>query len=85
MEGIGKFFDRFKNKALVQVGNLTTVLEILKKHTGVNFSVSDVVISKGTLTIKASPAFKNEVYIKKQAILKDLAQKIQGTVISDIK
>ncbi len=85
MKGIGNFFDKFKNKALAQIGNLTTIIEILKKHTGVEFDTKDISISNGTLTIRASAAFKNEIYIKKQAILRDLSQRVQGIVINDIK
>ena len=47
--------------------------------------LKDISILNGVATIKASAAFKNEIYIKKQAILKDLSQRLRGTVIYDIK
>lgn len=85
MKGIGNFFDKFRNKALAQLEQYTVVIDVLKKHTNITFDVKDISILNGVATIKASAAFKNEIYIKKQAILKDLSQRLRGTVIYDIK
>lgn len=85
MKSVGGFFEKFNSKITRQIQNLVFVIEAIKKHTGIEFDVSDVKISHGILRLKATPVQKNVIFIKKQKILKELEGKLSGLRILDIQ
>lgn len=85
MNGIGQFFDGFRNKALIQINNYSRIVEIIKKHTKVQIEIKDISISNGVINIKSNQTMKNEIYIKKEAILKELKGWVKGITIVDLK
>ena len=85
MNGIGQFFDGFRNKALIQINNHSRIVEIIKKHTKVQIEIKDISISNGVINIKSNQTMKNEIYIKKEAILKELKGWVKGITIVDLK
>jgi hypothetical protein len=84
MKSVGGFFDKFNSKITKQVRNLVFVIETIKKHTGIDVEMKDISISNGILRIKASPVQKNEIFMKKPKILKDLGS-LNALRISDIQ
>ncbi|MDP3962813.1 MAG: hypothetical protein Q8Q03_03035 [bacterium] len=85
MKSIEGFLGKFRGRAATQIQNHILIVEIIKKHTGVELEMKDVKISSGELVIHATSALKNEIFIKKNLILKEISQKIQKIRISDIR
>ena len=84
MKIIGEFFGKFRNKASKHIQNYLLIIETIKKYTKVEIEAKDIEISSGTLKIRSSQALKNEIFIKKTQILKEINQKTQNLTISDI-
>ena len=84
MKNIGGFFEKFNNKLGKQIYNLDLIVEVIRKNTGIFIDMSDVSVKNGVLRIKGSSLMKNEIYIKKVRILKELEEKLRGQKISDI-
>lgn len=85
MEKIGGFFDKFRNKAALIIQTHDFVVLIIKKVTGIELDPRDVGISGGVLKINSSSIIKNEIFIKKTRILKEINQKIKNANIIDIR
>jgi len=84
MKSISGFFDRHRNRAIAEIQNRILIAEIIKKHIGVDLKIEEIVISSGILRIKSSLIIKNEIFIKKTQILKEINQKINNLKIIDI-
>lgn len=85
MKGISDFFDKFKNKAVAQMQIYSVIKETIEKHTRASLEMKNISFKGGTVNVACSQVFKNEIYIKKQAILGELAQRLPNVVINDIK
>ncbi len=85
MKSLGGFFDKFRNKVTGEIQNRTQIIEIIKKYIGQELKMDDITISSGILRIKTSSIAKNEIFIKKNQILKELSQKLNSMKIVDIR
>jgi hypothetical protein len=85
MEKISGFFDKFRSKVISQVQNYVIFTEVIKKHTGIEIEMKDMSLSGGVLKIKTSSIIKNEIFIKKNRILKEIAEKIKKIRVNDIQ
>ncbi len=85
MKNIGGFFDKFKSKVAGEVQNRVAVIEAIKKHTGEELKMGDITLSVGVVRIKGGQGLKNEIFIKKSLILKDINSKTKALQISDIR
>lgn len=84
MQKLDGFFDKFNNKIAREVNNLLLVVESIKRHTGITIEIKNISLSNGILKIKTSQIQKNEIFIKKTKILKDL-EKLNGRVVLDVQ
>ena len=85
MQSLGGFFEKFNNKFVREVKNLVFITESIQKHTGIVVDAKNFTVSQGILRIKASAVQKNEIFIKKTRILKDLEGKLYALKIRDIQ
>ncbi len=85
MQKIGGFFEKFNNKFVKEVQNLVFITETIKKCTGIVVDHKNISISNKILRIKASSVEKNEIFMKKTKILKELEQKLHHLIILDIQ
>jgi uncharacterized protein (UPF0210 family) len=84
MQRVGGFFEKFNSKITKQVQNLAFICETIKKHTGIEVEMKQISISNGILKIKTSSLEKNEIFIKKSRILKELEGKLHSLTLRDI-
>ncbi len=85
MKNIGNFLDKFKNKAVKEIYIRDNIVKIIKKITNIDINIENIDINSGVLKVKlASSIEKNEIFIKKDRILKEIKEKISGIRISDI-
>ncbi len=86
MLSIGQFFKKIKNKHSREVFVRTVVGEVIQKHTQAHIPTESIVFSSDTIILQhISSAARSHIFIKKQAILKEIAERQDIKVISDIK
>ncbi len=81
MFNIASYLDKFKDigqgeKLLKQV-----IIEVVKEMIGVKIEAKSISMKNGELFLKVSPAIKNLIYIKKEAILSKLKEKTEQRVL----
>jgi len=69
MFNIAQFLEKFKRLGFDKESQKTIVLETLKE---MNIPVEDVEIKNKVVKVKASSIVKNQIFIKKEKILKKL-------------
>jgi|GEM_PF-1858019 len=84
MENIGGFFQKFQSRVAGQVQNLTFIIDAIKKHTGVEVDMKNISISAGIVRLKISGVEKNEIFLKKERILKEINAKTKSLVVKDL-
>ena len=84
MKSLGGFFEKFNNKVAGQIQNLVVIIEIIKKNTGIEIEMKQIVISAGVLRLKLSSVQKSQIYIKKMQILNEINKKVSRMVLKDI-
>lgn len=84
MKKISSFFDKFQGRIAGQVQNLVIIIEIIKKHTGIEVEMKNISISAGILRLKISSIEKSQIFIKKTQILKEINQKVKSLTIKNI-
>lgn len=72
MFNINSYLDKFKNIAVKEVLFRETIINVINKRIKSSLSVTDLNFKNGIVTIKASPAIKGEIFLKKMLILEDL-------------
>jgi hypothetical protein len=81
---IGSFFDKFKNAALQEMQTRELMVRSIEKNTGVKLDIKEVELKNKIIRIKASPAAKNHIFMKKETILGDIRSQLGGYIIDDI-
>jgi hypothetical protein len=85
MLSVGGFFERFKGKAAEHIHFLTIVMEAIEKHTRVKLDMKDIRVVNGVLRITTSSLKKNEIFLKKPLIIKEIQEKAPGKYLEDIR
>ena len=87
MFGIGGFFKKIQNSFAKEFLVREAVREAILKQTGadlplsvINFRSSTVILGSGV-----SQSLKSAIYIKKTSILKEIADKQTGRMVTDIR
>lgn len=69
---LGDFLEKFKKLHGDRLQSRQSVLDVVNQVLGVQLQQTDITIKNNTLTIKASPTLKTEIYMKKEALLQAL-------------
>lgn len=85
MKSLGGFFDKFNGKLVKQIQSLDAVVTAIKKHANVDVDLKDLSVRGGILRIHVSALQKNEIFIKKARILKELEGKLRALKVTDIQ
>lgn len=81
---IKNYLEKFKEILSNKEEEYLTVSKIIEKRIGVLINIKNIKIKNKNITIKTSPLIKNEIFIKKKHILKDL-EEVLGYAFFDIK
>ncbi len=76
MKGIGNLLDKFKSIAVQEINKRVFIVEIIKNKIGVDIKMEDISIKDGIVSIKVKSIVKNQIFIKKQALIKEISKKI---------
>jgi hypothetical protein len=86
MKSIGDLFARIKNLQTKEVFLRTAIQQALKKAANIDCAVGDVSFKGSSVVVKnVSQTAKSQMFMKKGAILKEIALQIPDRTISDIK
>lgn len=84
MQKIGGFFEKFQGKIAGQIHNLIIVSEVVKKHTGIEIEMKNISISGQIMRLRATSVEKNEIFMKKDRILKEINARVKSLVLKDL-
>lgn len=84
MEKLNRFFEKFQNRAVEEIGKRTIIVEIIKEYTKVDLDMKDISIQKGTIKVKANHSAKSEIFLKKEKILKKINENLPKLKINNI-
>jgi len=94
MLSISTFFDKFKDAAGKEIALRQSVITVIKKHItiigndpiNIGLDVKDIDIRNKIIRIKhINPALKNQIFIKKESILKNIREENPQAIIIDIQ
>lgn len=83
MFNIGQYFEKFAKLGLKNEFVKNSVVEVVQKITGITLTFNSIEYKNNSLTIKAHPAIKNTILIKKKEIVENLRS--LGVKVDDIR
>jgi vacuolar-type H+-ATPase subunit B/Vma2 len=84
MFNISGFFKKFKNLEMQDFSKRSAVIDVLKKHTGIDIKPQDIKFEQGIIRLSLSSLQKNEIFMKKPRILADIQAAIKPANVIDI-
>ena len=84
MKTITSFLKRFSNIKLTSRVVRKVVLDILKDK-NIPITEDEIIYSNGIVYIKSNQIVKNEVFISKEGILKEIENKLNKKTVVDIR
>ncbi|MFA6295643.1 MAG: hypothetical protein WC666_04520 [Candidatus Paceibacterota bacterium] len=86
MIGLGEFFKKVQNSFLKEVSLRTAIRDIIKKYTEADVSIENISYKNNIIILKdVSQTVRSVIFIKKQAILKEISEKQDIYKITDIR
>ena len=85
MFNIGSFFEKFNNAALKEIKRRDIVVRAIEKCVGAVVDVKDISFNDKIIQIKGGPGLKNQIFIKKEAILSIIRAELPGTIVTDLR
>jgi hypothetical protein len=85
MLSISTFFDKFKDAAGKEIALRQSVITAIKIHIPTELLIKDISIRNKIVRIQAGPALKNQIFIKKESILKSIQEANPQAIITDIQ
>ena len=86
MKSIGEFFSNIQNRHAQEMFLRTVVQQVLKRVANVDSNIKDISFKAGAVILKKiSPTAKSQLFLKKQAILREIAIQAPGKRIADLK
>jgi len=85
MKGIGELFGLIKNRYAKEAYLRSIVKEIVSVQAKVELPIEKISFRNGKVLLKGlDQASKSSIFVKKQAILSGLKEKLPDTVINDV-
>lgn len=72
LENINRFLDRYRSLLKWTIDEKAAVHEVIKNVCGIDIPQTAIIVEKGVIAITASSTIKNELFIRKEAILEAL-------------
>ena len=82
MKDINHLFEKYKSVAVKEIQKRTFVSDIIKKEIGQDIPIEHISFVGGVVKVKTTSIIKNQIFIKKQLLIKSILKKID---ISDIQ
>ena len=75
MFNISQYLEKFKNVGLGERRGKEVIVSSIKEILNLDLDGKNISVKNGEIIFKVSPAIKNAIFIKKEAILKRLKEK----------
>ncbi|MEI6057799.1 MAG: hypothetical protein WCQ60_02390 [bacterium] len=85
MFNIGSFFEKFNNAALREIKRRDVVARAIEKNIGAAIDVKDISFNDKIIQIKGAPGLKNQIFMKKEAILSMVRAELPGAIVTDLR
>ncbi len=86
MFGISEFFKKIQGSYAKEILIRTAIKDAILRHTGALVPIAAVTFKGGTVFLNGiSQSLKSAIYIKKQAILEEIAEKQNIRIVHDIR
>jgi hypothetical protein len=86
MFGISEFFKKIQGSYTKEILIRNAIKEAILHQTGADIPITAVIFKSDTVMLTGvSQSLKSAIYIKKQAILKEIADKQDVRVVNDIR
>ena len=85
MNSLGDFLDRFKSLLLAPGAVKKPIIQTINKFAQVELTEKEVDIREGIIYIKTHPLVKNEIFMRKASILKELEAFLGAKSPKDIR
>ena len=85
MLSIGNFFDKFKNAASEEIALRRMVITAVYKHVPVELNLKNITVRNKIVRIDGNSSLKNQIFIKKESILKSIQESNPNVIITDIR
>lgn len=85
MFNIGNYLQKFSSLIIDSKALKRSILSVIYDVIGVELKEKDIDLQKSILYIKTTPLIKNEIYLKKDLILKQLKEKSSLVNITEIR
>jgi len=82
---INLFLEKFFKQKNASIFLMDSVIAIITEATNITLPKNTLVFKNSILYIKAAPALKNELFMKKDYILKQLQKEVGQSRIEDIR
>lgn len=82
---IGTFFDKFKNAALKEMHTRQIIADSIEKNAGVKLNLKEIELKNKIIMVRANPAAKSQMFMKKEAIMAEVKAKLPGFIVSDLR
>lgn len=84
LNNIGKFLKRFKGLESSDTYIKKALISVIEELFNEKIDKKDISIQKGTIYLRAHPALKSEIYIKKAKTLEFVNKKIEKNIVKNI-
>jgi hypothetical protein len=85
MFNIGSFFEKFNNAALKEIKKRDVVARAIEKTVGAVVDVKDISFNNKIVQINGAPGLKNQIFMKKEAILSIVRAELPSLIITDLR
>ena len=84
MLDISNFFKRVQGTILAEVHTREVIVKAIERSIGIALSVNDIEFKRKVIRVKASPIIKNQLFIKKAAILEEIKKNLPNSIVTDL-
>lgn len=90
MLSIGNFFDKFRNVAVKEIALRQSIIDAITKNIShgthsIGLNIEDIDVRNKIVRIHAGPGLKNQIFIKKESILKSIQESNPHIIITDVR
>ena len=85
MFNIGSFFERFNAVAAKEIKTREIIARAIEKYTTANVDIKEIQFRNKIIHIRTNPGLKNQIFIKKEAILSEIRKEMPQAIVTDLR
>jgi hypothetical protein len=85
MNNLGDFLDKFKKAFLSSTAQKTAIIAGIKKSAGIQLDPGELEVKDQIVILKTSPVIRNEIFMRKKIIMRELENTLGKHAPGDIR